>query len=231
MIPKGLCIDLEPSIGNDDEDFCAAWFAKIKDFSLSLMTDVIKYCEKVENEAEEKICLNSDTFKTMMNPEDHKDLSETMDNLAIQRQKRLSLTKRKKFYYLRYNRPEKRSTEERRSSDRQAQNSSNFNGPKRHERNARRNDDEWNARPDRRSARDRRDYRGHEQHQSDAERGYDASLYSVYYVRPDFRIISVGPKFQSYLRWTRLRIDQWDCCRNYEHKTRLMRLENNQFWS
>ena len=120
IIPKGLRIDLEPSIGNQDEAFCAAWFAKLEEFSFSLMDDVIKYCETIETETEDKIRLNKEALETMMDPDDHKELSDTMDNLAVQRRKRLSQTKKKKFYYLRYNRPERRSAEEsRRDQDRQ----------------------------------------------------------------------------------------------------------------
>ena len=110
IIPKGLRIDLEPLIGNTDEGFCTKWFAKLEEFSFSLMNDIIEHSEKIENETEEKIRRDTEDLKTIMDADDLKELAVTMDNLAIQRRKRQSLTKRKKFHYLRYNRPERRST-------------------------------------------------------------------------------------------------------------------------
>ena len=45
LIPKGLKLGLEPTIGNFDQEFVDEWYSKLKGFSLKLMND-ITYCEK-----------------------------------------------------------------------------------------------------------------------------------------------------------------------------------------
>ena len=54
-IPKGLVIDLEPSIGNNDEEFCAKWYQRLEDFSIILMKDIVEYSKRIEKETSEKI--------------------------------------------------------------------------------------------------------------------------------------------------------------------------------
>ena len=41
-IPNGLVIDLEPSIGNNDEAFRAKWYQRLEEFSLTLMKDIVE---------------------------------------------------------------------------------------------------------------------------------------------------------------------------------------------
>ena len=55
MIPKGLKIDVEPSIGNNNEEFCSLWFSRLEEFSITLITDIINYSENVENATAIKI--------------------------------------------------------------------------------------------------------------------------------------------------------------------------------
>ena len=41
VIPKGLKIDIEPSIGNNDEEFCSLWFRRLEDFSMILISELL----------------------------------------------------------------------------------------------------------------------------------------------------------------------------------------------
>ena len=43
FIPKGLRIDLEPSIGNNDDQFCEKWYNRLEEFSVTLIRDIIEY--------------------------------------------------------------------------------------------------------------------------------------------------------------------------------------------
>ena len=70
VIPKGLRIDVEPSIGNNDDDFCAKWFARLNEFSLTLISDIIEYCEETENVTAERITTATEKLKADMDPED-----------------------------------------------------------------------------------------------------------------------------------------------------------------
>ena len=44
IIPKGLLLELEPSIGNHDEDFLKNWYSKLEEYSKNFMKDVITFC-------------------------------------------------------------------------------------------------------------------------------------------------------------------------------------------
>ena len=46
LIAKGLKLELEPTIGNSDQEFVDEWYSKLKGFSLILMKDITTYCEK-----------------------------------------------------------------------------------------------------------------------------------------------------------------------------------------
>ena len=103
-IPKGLVIDLEPSIGNNDEEFCARWYQRLEDFSTTLMKDIVEYSKRIEKETSEKIASEQETLKRMMKPEDYKEVSQVLDQNSSERKQALQATKRKKFNYLKYHR-------------------------------------------------------------------------------------------------------------------------------
>ena len=46
LIPKGLKLELEQTIGKYDQEFIDNWFSKLKDYSFDLMKDIIKFCDK-----------------------------------------------------------------------------------------------------------------------------------------------------------------------------------------
>ena len=110
VIPKGLKIDLEPSIGNHDEEFTSLWFRRLEDFSMILISDIINLCERIENETTVKIDEELADLKGKMHADDYKRSTDKMTYNSEQRRKRLSMTKRKKYHHLRYNRPERQDT-------------------------------------------------------------------------------------------------------------------------
>ena len=112
IIPKGLRLDIEPSIGNNDNAFCEKWYRRLEETSLTLMQDIIDYSEKIENDTATQIRTQSDELKSLLGPTEHKKLVETMDDIAVKRRRRLATTKRRKFHNLRYNRSEERERPE-----------------------------------------------------------------------------------------------------------------------
>ena len=90
-IPNGLVIDLEPSIGNNDEAFRAKWYQRLEEFSLTLMKDIVEYSEKVKEETSAKINTEEESLKISLNADDYNEVSE-------------ALNKRKKFHHLKYHR-------------------------------------------------------------------------------------------------------------------------------
>lgn len=193
VIPKGLRIDVEPSIGNNDEDFCNLWFSRLEEFSITLISDIIAYSEGIENTTTTKINEETKFLEENMNAGEFKEIQEILETNATQRRKRLSSTKRKKYHFLRYNRPEKerpeRQPSNRNVTRRQEQTRPRDEGTSRRDSNDRRRASEHhgNERNERRSDRirfddsnneDRRDYGNeHRSHRSDTRsnpnRGYD----------------------------------------------------------
>ena len=107
IIPKGLRLEIEPSIGNNDTAFREKWYKTLEDCSLSLMKDAIEYCEKMENEASKSIATQSEELKTLLGSSEHKKLMDNMNDISAQRRHRLQSAKKKKFQHLRYHRTER----------------------------------------------------------------------------------------------------------------------------
>ena len=102
VVPKGLKLELEPSIGNHDEEFLTKWYQKLEEFSNSLMSDVISYCDKIKTETTSSISEVTDRLKDTVHEREYKSINETIqENNGIRRQS-LKTRKMKKFYALKY---------------------------------------------------------------------------------------------------------------------------------
>ena len=55
LVPKGLKLKLEPTIGNHEQEFLDNWFSKLNEFSLSLMKDIVTFCDKTIGKINEDI--------------------------------------------------------------------------------------------------------------------------------------------------------------------------------
>ena len=47
--PKGLEVTLEPTIGNRGQEFLDNWYLKQKQLPLSLLKDIVQFCDKTMN--------------------------------------------------------------------------------------------------------------------------------------------------------------------------------------
>ena len=101
LIPKGLKLVLEPTIGNFDQEFVDQWYSKLKGFSLILMKDIKTYREKTIKSTNESI--NTESILT--------NLTENQEFLNIEKilktnekatKRQLQQWKFKKFNYLKY---------------------------------------------------------------------------------------------------------------------------------
>ena len=63
LVPKGLKVGLEPTIGNHDQEFLDNWYSKQKQFSLSLMKDIVQFCEKTINKSAQDIKKTESSLK------------------------------------------------------------------------------------------------------------------------------------------------------------------------
>ena len=55
LVPKGLEISLEPTIGNYDQEFFDTWHSNLKDFTLILMKQIVTYCKNTEKKTHTSI--------------------------------------------------------------------------------------------------------------------------------------------------------------------------------
>ena len=39
-------LELEPTIGNHDQEFVDTWYSNLQEFSLTLMKGIVKFCDK-----------------------------------------------------------------------------------------------------------------------------------------------------------------------------------------
>ena len=55
IIPCGLSVYVEPSIGNQDKAFLKTWHENLQSFSLTLMSQLIYFCDQTINKVNEEI--------------------------------------------------------------------------------------------------------------------------------------------------------------------------------
>ena len=102
LVPKGLELMLEPTIGNHDQNFLDNWYSKLKQFSLSLMKDIVQFCDKTIDATTTEINTTESSLKSNTNQEKFKVIqSEIKSNEAATR-KILQQRKFKKFNTLKY---------------------------------------------------------------------------------------------------------------------------------
>ena len=66
LIPNGLKVYVEPSIGNRCDEFLEKWHNRMEEFSKVLTTDVIEFCEKEIKQTTNEIEETSKTLKELM---------------------------------------------------------------------------------------------------------------------------------------------------------------------
>ena len=66
VVPDGLRVWVEPSIGNRDEQFLARWHARCEEFSKILATDVIEFCGTTVEMAKTEYMEASNHLKAMV---------------------------------------------------------------------------------------------------------------------------------------------------------------------
>ena len=95
VIPNRLKLELEPSIGNHNEDFLAKWNDKLKKFSRELTTDVIEFCGKAITETDAEIEDTNKELKGQTNQEQHNEITATLNENQHTQKKQYKKTKTK----------------------------------------------------------------------------------------------------------------------------------------
>ena len=93
---------LEPTIGNHDEHFLDNWYSKLKQFSLSLMKDIVQFCEKTIDATTTKISTTESSLKSNTNQKQFKAIQSEIKNNEAAARKILQQRKFKKLNTLKY---------------------------------------------------------------------------------------------------------------------------------
>ena len=102
LVPKGLKLELEPTIGNYDQKFVDMWYSKLKTFSLTLMKDIAAHCDKTIVKTEDNIKDTETHLKNITEREEYQSIEKTIKNNEANTKHLLQQRKFKRFNYLKY---------------------------------------------------------------------------------------------------------------------------------
>ena len=102
LVPKGLKLELEPTIGNYDQEFVDTWYSKLKTFSLTLTKDIVAPCDKTIVKTEDKIEDTETHLKNITEREEFQSNEKSIKNNEANTKRLLQQRKFKKFNYLKY---------------------------------------------------------------------------------------------------------------------------------
>ena len=66
LVPNGLKVYVEPSIGNRNEEFLTQWHARLDEFSKTLTSDVVKFCENEIEQTKNEILEIGSRLKSLV---------------------------------------------------------------------------------------------------------------------------------------------------------------------
>ena len=78
LIPKGLKLELEQSIGNHDQEFSDMWYYNLQQFSRTLMKGIVKFCDKIISETAAHINSTEKALKQNMEQLEFQKIKETI---------------------------------------------------------------------------------------------------------------------------------------------------------
>ena len=102
VVPKGLCIQLEPTIGNFDQNFVNNWYQKLNKFSIELMNDIVNFCKETNTSIDTQIKAKESQIKEKSTDGSYAEIKKAIDTNQENRIKSLEQNKNKKFNRIKY---------------------------------------------------------------------------------------------------------------------------------
>ena len=99
IVPQGLSVYIEPSIGNQDEAFLEKWHEKLQSFSLNLMADVITFCDTTIAKVSEDIEKTNTELQSKLDQSERDEIITTLRKNDEINRKYLQQRKTKKYNY------------------------------------------------------------------------------------------------------------------------------------
>ena len=103
LVPNGLRVFVEPSIGNRNEGFLNRWHACLDEFSRKLTTEVIGFCGTEISSTETEMSDISEKLRSLTTNTEYARIRNTINANERSRTNELIARKNRKFYKLRYN--------------------------------------------------------------------------------------------------------------------------------
>ena len=103
VIQNGLKIELEPTIGNHDQEFLDEWYQILDQTSFTLMNKIVKFCEKTVVNVTTDIKAVELSLKKNMEKEEFKKTEDAINQNDEANKRMLKQRKFKKFNYLKHN--------------------------------------------------------------------------------------------------------------------------------
>ena len=102
LVPKGLKLELEPTLGNHDQEFLDNWFSKLNEFSLILMDHIVSYCGKTLEKTNNDISATETALKNAMEQEEFTRIQRAIETNEEATKRQLKHQKFKKYNILKY---------------------------------------------------------------------------------------------------------------------------------
>ena len=102
LVPKGLRLELEPTIRNYDQEFVDTWYAQLKSFSPTLIKDMASYCDKTIEQTKKNIKEIDTDLKSVNAKEEYFQIEETIKTNEAKIKRLLCQRQFKKFNRLKY---------------------------------------------------------------------------------------------------------------------------------
>ena len=78
LVPKSLELALERKIGDFDQEFICKWYSSLKEFSSTLMSRAVRFCDKIIKETNDKIDQTDSILKTKLQKAEYEEIQKTI---------------------------------------------------------------------------------------------------------------------------------------------------------
>ena len=102
IIPNGLKLELEPTIGNHDEEFLNNWYNKLQKYSLDFMNDIVVFCNQTNANLANEIKSTENELQQLLEKDTFQEIQNTINTNQTIRDRSLKQRKLKKFNHLKY---------------------------------------------------------------------------------------------------------------------------------
>ena len=102
VIPNGLKLELEPTIGNHNEEFLSCWYNKLQSFSKEFMKNIISFYVKTSSALTDDINKTENELTTLLEKKTYEEVKQTLDKNQNIHDRSFRHRKQKKFHQLKF---------------------------------------------------------------------------------------------------------------------------------